>query len=183
MLKEEALSEDEATSLQDLCLTWDLPVPTQSNRLILFQQLLVHAVLYSYWIIIALWIHIWKTTIAVVIQLWEVMARWLSILRVDTLWGFFASFLSLSFLLTLLWSTRYWLDNGLTGRPYVIPCFKYAGPESSEAANKAAEDGPKGDGRLATHLLQARCGAPALPKGGRCGHHSWGELIMMENTW
>ncbi|XP_073690559.1 G2/M phase-specific E3 ubiquitin-protein ligase-like [Garra rufa] len=45
LLKKTELTEEEMTRLTDLCLFWDLPVPSLSNRDWLFQQLLSHAVL------------------------------------------------------------------------------------------------------------------------------------------
>ncbi|CAM4732698.1 unnamed protein product [Leuciscus chuanchicus] len=45
LLKKTELTEQESTRLTDLCLFWDLPVPSSSNRDWLFQQLLSHAVL------------------------------------------------------------------------------------------------------------------------------------------
>ncbi|XP_053356378.1 uncharacterized protein LOC128527807 isoform X2 [Clarias gariepinus] len=45
LLKKTELTEKEMTRLTDLCLFWDLPVPSSSNQDWLFQQLLSHAVL------------------------------------------------------------------------------------------------------------------------------------------
>ncbi|KAL1249301.1 hypothetical protein QQF64_020306, partial [Cirrhinus molitorella] len=45
LLKKTQLTEGEITRLSELCLFWDLPVPSLRNRDWLFQQLLTHAVL------------------------------------------------------------------------------------------------------------------------------------------
>ncbi|KAK2886129.1 hypothetical protein Q8A67_016966 [Cirrhinus molitorella] len=45
LLKKTQLTEEEMTRLTELCLFWDLPVPSLRNRDWLFQQLLSHAVL------------------------------------------------------------------------------------------------------------------------------------------
>lgn len=46
LLKEE-WTEEEASRLTNLCLEWYQPVPTKdTNKLLLFQQLLNHAVIY-----------------------------------------------------------------------------------------------------------------------------------------
>ncbi|KAM6950301.1 uncharacterized protein PEZ65_023334 [Lycodopsis pacificus] len=44
-LKNAELTAEETTSVADLCLSWDLPVPTSTNHDWLFQELLSHAVL------------------------------------------------------------------------------------------------------------------------------------------
>ncbi|XP_049420562.1 uncharacterized protein LOC125881509 isoform X2 [Epinephelus fuscoguttatus] len=44
-LKNAELTAEENSRLTDLCLSWDLPVPTANNRDWLFQELLSHAVL------------------------------------------------------------------------------------------------------------------------------------------
>lgn len=46
-LKKTELTEKEMTRLTDLCLFWDLPVPSSSNQDWLFQQLLSHAVSFA----------------------------------------------------------------------------------------------------------------------------------------
>lgn len=46
-LKKTQLTEKEMTQLTDLCLFWDLPVPSLRNRDWLFQQLLSHAVSFA----------------------------------------------------------------------------------------------------------------------------------------
>ncbi|XP_034068865.1 uncharacterized protein LOC117544148 isoform X1 [Gymnodraco acuticeps] len=45
-LKNTQLTAQETTSVTDLCLSWDLPVPTSTNHDWLFQELLSHAVLH-----------------------------------------------------------------------------------------------------------------------------------------
>ncbi|XP_048034538.1 uncharacterized protein LOC125260283 isoform X2 [Megalobrama amblycephala] len=45
LLKKTKLTEEERTRLSELCLFWDLPVPSSTNRDWLFQQLLSHAVI------------------------------------------------------------------------------------------------------------------------------------------
>nr|XP_055036327.1 uncharacterized protein LOC129423856 [Misgurnus anguillicaudatus]XP_055036328.1 uncharacterized protein LOC129423856 [Misgurnus anguillicaudatus] len=45
LLNKAKLDEAEHTRLTDLCLFWDLPIPSSTNKEWLFQQLLTHAVL------------------------------------------------------------------------------------------------------------------------------------------
>ncbi|KAF3856447.1 hypothetical protein F7725_017170 [Dissostichus mawsoni] len=46
LLNNTQLTAQETTSVTDLCLSWDLPVPTSTNHDWLFQELLSHAVLH-----------------------------------------------------------------------------------------------------------------------------------------
>ncbi|XP_028459068.1 uncharacterized protein LOC114571946 [Perca flavescens] len=46
LLKNGELTAEENTKVTDLCLSWDLPFPTSTNRVWLFQELLSHAVLH-----------------------------------------------------------------------------------------------------------------------------------------
>lgn len=46
LLKNDKLNAEETTRVTDLCLSWDLPFPTSTNRIWLFQELLAHAVLH-----------------------------------------------------------------------------------------------------------------------------------------
>ncbi|XP_051804191.1 uncharacterized protein LOC127534020 [Acanthochromis polyacanthus] len=46
LLKNAELSAAETSRVTDLCLSWDLPLPTSTNHIWLFQELLSHAVLH-----------------------------------------------------------------------------------------------------------------------------------------
>ncbi|XP_026065937.1 uncharacterized protein LOC113048368 isoform X2 [Carassius auratus] len=46
LLKNAELTAEENTKVTELCLSWDLPFPTSTNRVWLFQELLSHAVLH-----------------------------------------------------------------------------------------------------------------------------------------
>ncbi|XP_061582133.1 uncharacterized protein LOC133447318 isoform X3 [Cololabis saira] len=46
LLKNDELTAEENTKVTDLCLSWDFPFPTSTNRVWLFQELLSHAVLH-----------------------------------------------------------------------------------------------------------------------------------------
>ncbi|XP_045917301.1 uncharacterized protein LOC123978187 [Micropterus dolomieu] len=46
LLKNAELTAEENTKVTDLCLSWDLPFPTSTNHVWLFQELLSHAVLH-----------------------------------------------------------------------------------------------------------------------------------------